>query len=65
MAEAAKGINPQLPHEVTEEVKGMDAEVLENASFLARWDQIRHIVLFYTLYVMAAVLLLVLHLRVL
>jgi hypothetical protein len=65
MAEAAKGINPQITPEITEEVKGMDAEVLENAPFLASWDQIRHIVLFYTLYMMAAVLLLVLHLRVL
>ena len=73
MAEAAKGINPQItPEEVKEEVKEATAEVVENAyflnayflnaSFLASWGPI---VLYFTLYVMAAALLLALHLMVL
>jgi hypothetical protein len=62
MAEAAKDITPQLPHEVTEEVKEMAAEVVENAPFLASWEKIRPIVVFFSVYTMAAALLLVLHL---
>ena len=78
MAEAAKGINPQITTEVTEEVKEMAAEVKEevkeataevvenasflNASFLASWGPI---VLYFTLYVMGAALLLAMHLMVL
>jgi hypothetical protein len=68
MAEAAKGINPEItPEEVKEEVKEATAEVVENAyflnaSFLASWGPI---VLYFTLYVMAAALLLALHLMVL
>jgi hypothetical protein len=62
MAET-RGDNPEItPEEVKEEAT---AEVVEKAPFLARWDQVRHIVWFYTLYVMAAVLLVVLELRVL
>jgi hypothetical protein len=61
MAEAAKDITPQLPHEVTEEVKEMAAEVVENAPFLASWEKIRPMVAFFTVYTMAA-LLLALHL---
>jgi hypothetical protein len=62
MAEA-KGINPQItPEEVTEEVKEATAEVVENASFLASWGPI---VLYFTLYVMGAALLLAMHLMVL
>jgi hypothetical protein len=78
MAEAAKGINPQMTPEVTEEVKDMAAEVKEevkeataevvenafflNASFLASWGPI---VLYCTLYVMGVALLLALPLIVL
>ena len=68
MAEAAKGINPQItPEEVKEEVKEATAEVVENAyflnaSFLASWGPI---VLYFTLYVMGAALLLAMHLMVL
>jgi hypothetical protein len=65
MAEAAKGINPEITPEVTEEVKGITAEVVEKAPFLASWEKIRPIVLFYALYTMAAALLLALHLVVL
>ena len=66
MAEAAKGINPQIPpEEVTQEVKEATAEVVEKAPFLASWEKIRPIVLFYALYVMAAALLLAVHLMVL
>jgi hypothetical protein len=61
MAEA-KGINPEITPEVAEEVKEMATEVVEKAPFLARWEQIRPIVLFYTVYTMAAALLLALHL---
>jgi predicted GNAT family acetyltransferase len=64
MAEA-KGINPELTAEVVEEVKEATAEVVEKAPFLASWERIRPIVLFYALYVMAAALLLALHLMVL
>jgi len=53
MAEA-KGINPEIT-----------TEVVEKAPFLASWERIRPIVLFYALYVMAAALLLALHLMVL
>jgi hypothetical protein len=62
MAEAAKGINPQITPDVTEEVTEMAAEVVENASFLASWEKIRPIVLFFTVYTMAAALLLALQL---
>ena len=66
MAEAAKGINPQItPEEVTEEVKEITTEVVEKAPFLASWEKIRAIVLFYTVYTMAAALLLAVHLMVL
>ena len=65
MAEAAKGINPEITPEVTEEVKEITAEVVEKAPFLASWEKVRAIVLFYTIYVMAAALLLALHLMVL
>ena len=67
MAEA-KDINPQItPEEVKEEVKEATAEVVENAyflnaSFLASWGPI---VLYFTLYVMGAALLLAMHLMVL
>ena len=64
MAEA-KGINPEITTEVVEEVKEATAEVVEKAPFLASWERIRPIVLFYALYVMAAALLLALHLMVL
>ena len=64
MAEA-KGINPEITTEVTEEVKEAAAEVVEKAPFLASWEKIRPIILFYALYVMAAALLLALHLMVL
>jgi hypothetical protein len=75
MAEA-KGINPEITPEVTEEVKEMaaevkeevkqaTAEVVEKAPFLSSWEKIRPIVLFYTVYTMAAALLLALHLVVL
>jgi len=54
MAEAAKGINPQITaEEVKEEVKEATAEVVEKAPFLASSEN-------YTLYVMAATLLLAL-----
>ena len=64
MAEA-KGINPEITTEVTEEVKEAAAEVVEKAPFLASWEKTRPIVLFYTLYTMAAALLLAVHLVVL
>jgi len=75
MAEA-KGINPEITPEVTEEVKEMaaevkeevkqaTAEVVEKAPFLASWEKIRPIILFYTVYTMAVALLLALHLVVL
>jgi hypothetical protein len=53
MAEAAKGINPQIitPEEVKEEVKEATAEVVEKAPSLASS---------YTLYAMAATLVLTL-----
>jgi hypothetical protein len=51
MAEAAKGINPEIA-----------TEVVEKAPFLASWEKIRPIVLFYAVYTMAAALLLALHL---
>jgi hypothetical protein len=54
MAEA-KGINPVItPEEVKEEVKEATAEVVEKAPFLATSEKM------YTLYAMAATLLLVL-----
>ena len=62
MAEAAKDITPQIPTEVTEEVKEITTEVVEKAPFLASWEQTRPIVLFFTLYTMAAALLLALQL---
>jgi hypothetical protein len=65
MAEAAKGINPPITPEVTEEVKQATAEVVEKAPSLATWEKVRPIVLFYTIYTMAAALLLALHLMVL
>jgi hypothetical protein len=65
MAEAAKGINPPITPEVTEEVKEATAEVVEKAPSLATWEKVRPIVLFYTIYTMAAALLLALHLMVL
>ena len=66
MAEAAKGINPEIaPEEVKEELKQATAEVVEKAPSLATWDKVRPIVLFYALYTMAAALLLALHLMVL
>ena len=64
MAEA-KGINPQITTEVVEEVKEAAAEVVEKAPFVGSWEKTRPIVLFYTLYTMAAALLLALHLVVL
>jgi hypothetical protein len=65
MAEA-KDINPQItPEEVKEEVKEITTEVVEKAPFLASWEKIRPIVLFYTVYTMAAALLLAVHLMVL
>jgi hypothetical protein len=64
MAEA-KGINPQITPEVTEEVKQATAAVVEKAPFLSSWEKTRPIVLFFTLYTMAAALLLALHLMLL
>jgi len=64
MAEA-RGINPEITTQVTEEVKEAAAEVVEKAPFLASWEKIRPIILFYALYTMAAALLLALHLVVL
>jgi hypothetical protein len=76
MAEA-KGINPEIAPEVVkeelkematevvEEVKEAAAEVVEKAPFVGSWEKTRPIVLFYTLYTMAAALLLALHLVVL
>ena len=55
MAEAAKGINPQItPEEVKEEVKQATAEMVEKAPSLASSEKR------YTLYAMAATLLLAL-----
>ena len=65
MAEAAKGVKPEITTEVTEEVKEITTEVVEKAPFLASWEKIRPIVLFYTVYTMAAALLLAVHLVVL
>jgi hypothetical protein len=62
MAEAAKGINPQI---TPEEVKEITTEVVEKAPFLASWEKIRPIVLFYAVYTMSAALLLAVHLMVL
>jgi hypothetical protein len=61
----AKGINPQITPEVTEEVKQATAAVVEKAPFLASWEKTRPIVLFFTVYTMAAALLLALHLMLL
>ena len=58
----AKGINPQITPEVTEEIKQVTAEVVEKAPFLASWEKTRPIVLFFSVYMMAAALLLALHL---
>ena len=61
MAEAAKGINPQItPEEVKEVVKEATAEVVEKAPSLASSEKMRSIVVFdrYTLYAMAVTLLL-------
>jgi hypothetical protein len=63
MAEAAKGINPQItPEEVKEEVKEATAEVVEKATSLVSSETMGSSVLFdrYTLYAMAATLLLAL-----
>jgi hypothetical protein len=64
MAEA-KDITPPITTEVTKEVKEATAEVLEKAPFLATWGKVEPIVLFYTVYTMAAAVLLALHLMVL
>ena len=64
MAEA-KDINTPITPKVVEKVKEATAEVVEKAPFLASWERIRPIVLFYALYTMAAALLLALHLMVL
>jgi hypothetical protein len=64
MAEA-KGINPEITPEVTEvteEIKQATAEVVEKAPFLTSWEKTRPIVLFFTVYTMAAALLLALQL---
>ena len=50
---------------MTEEVKEIATEVIEKAPFLASWEKIRAIVLFYTVYTTAAALLLAVHLVVL
>jgi hypothetical protein len=51
MAEAAKGINPQItPEEVKEEVKEATAEVVEKAPYLASSEEMGPIVRFYTLH---------------
>ena len=61
MAEAAKGINPEITTEVVkEEVKQATAEVVEKAPSLASSEIMGSIVLSYTLYAMAATLLLAL-----
>ncbi len=63
MTEAAKGINPQItPEEVKEEVKEATAEVVEKATSLVSSETMGSIVSFdrYTLYAMAATLLLAL-----
>jgi hypothetical protein len=66
MAEAAKGINPQItPEEVKEEVKEATAEVIEKAPSLTSSEKMGPIVRFYTLHentliAMAVVLLLAL-----
>jgi len=64
MAEA-KDIKPPITPEAVEKVKGAAAEAVEKAPSLATWEKVRPIVLFYTLYTMAAALLLALHLMVL
>jgi hypothetical protein len=61
----AKGNNPPITPEVIEEVKQATAEVVEKAPFLASWEKTRPIVLFFTVYTMAAALLLALHLMLL
>ena len=62
----AKGINPQITTpEVTEEIKQVTAQVVEKAPFLASWEKTRPIVLFFSVYTMAAALLLALHLMLL
>jgi len=61
MAEAAKGINPQITtEEVKEEVKEATAEVVEKAPSLASSEKMGPIVLSYTHYAMAVTLLLAL-----
>ncbi len=61
MAEAAKGINPHItPEEVKEEVKQATAEVLEKVPSLASLEMMGSFILSYTLYAMAATLLLAL-----
>ena len=62
MAEAAKGINPEIttPEEVKEEVKEATAEMVEKASSLASAEKMGPIVRSYTLYAMAATLVLAL-----
>ncbi len=62
MAEAAKDINPEItPEVVKEEVKELTAEVVEKAPSLASSSEMMgSIVRSYTLYAMAAVLLLAL-----
>ena len=58
----AKGNNPPITPEVIEEVKEATAEVVEKATSLVSSEKMGSIVLFdrYTLYAMAAILLLVL-----
>jgi len=61
MAEAAKGINPQItPEQVKEEVKEAAAEMVEKAPSLASSQMVESIGRSYTLYAMAATLLLAL-----
>ena len=61
MAEAAKGINPHTtPEVVKEEVKQATAEVVEKAPSLASSEMMGSIILSYTLYAMAATLMLAL-----
>jgi hypothetical protein len=61
MTEAAKGINPEItPEEVKEEVKEATAEMVEKVPSLASSEMIGSVVRSYTLYTMAATLLLAL-----
>ena len=61
MAEAAKGINHEItPEQVKEEIKEAAAEVVEKAPSLASSEMMESIGQSYTLYAMAATLLLAL-----